>query len=78
MRLIIENIDDAIGQQIIDSAKIHQRTVEQEVKFVLSEKFSRDALVGRLKKIHAKILEERGGVPFSDSVQIIREMRDND
>lgn len=78
MRLVIENIDDVVGKQIALSAAQHQRTVEEEVSVILKEKFSRVAMAERLKEFHQKILNERDGVPFSDSVQIIREMRDND
>jgi len=52
--------------------------IEEEITYTLKEKFSRVELVERLKTFHQKILKDRNGVPFSDSVQIIRAMRDND
>lgn len=78
MRLIIDNIDDVIAKQIAISAQQHSRSIEEEVSCVLKERFSRMASAERLKDFHNKLLSKRGGVPFPDSVNLIREMRDND
>jgi excisionase family DNA binding protein len=34
------------------------------------------AVLARLRAMRAKLLEERGGVPFPDTVELIREMRE--
>ena len=64
-------------------ALAHQRSVEEEIVQLLSgmaasrrERHLR--AMEQLKLLQAKILAERGGVPFPDSTPLIRESREHD
>lgn len=72
------NIDSDTMQKLTLLAGDYNRTPEEVLVDVVQQYWERRSFVDLMKSMHKKMLDERGGIPFSDSVEIIREMRDND
>jgi plasmid stability protein len=82
--LLIRRVPDAVLSYYRERAKIHGCSMQQELLETLKDGASE---VDRLKrrrraieaadKIRMAILRDRGGRPFSDSVELIREDRES-
>lgn len=72
--ITIRNLDDAVIERLKAQAKKHDRSLEAEVRVLLTESVeqSRQRFIERVREIAAMTPD----VPQSDSTQIIREERD--
>jgi plasmid stability protein len=75
--LSIRNLDDAVIDRLKTRASRHGRSMEEEVRSIVSEavKPSRAEWLARLDKIKANLTKQ--GRTFSDSSVLIREDRDS-
>ena len=75
--LTIRNLDDAVVERLKKRAKDHERSLEAEVRAMLtreSERLSREEFIELAEKIAAMTPE---GVEQTDSALLIREDRDS-
>ncbi|MBM3482024.1 MAG: hypothetical protein FJX66_01845 [Alphaproteobacteria bacterium] len=73
--ITIRNLDDTVIEKLKAQAKEHERSLEAEVRAILTEtsgRWSREHFIKRVQEIAAMTPD----VPQSDSTQLIREERD--
>lgn len=79
--LKVRNLDDGVASILRERAKAKGVSMEEEIRRTLTESATaeREALVARLRALHAEQGASRGGRepdPDLDSVRLIREERD--
>jgi plasmid stability protein len=75
--LTIRSIDDALYGRLRQRAKANRRSLEAEVREILSENAPpHDALIEDLAAFHEEMVAKHGYLP--DSTGLIRKMRDEE
>ncbi len=74
--LTIRNIDDAIAQELKARAKSHSRSLEAELRQILTEAVRRPSRDAELRDLAKRIAAMTPDVPQTDSTLLIREDRD--
>ena len=77
--LTVRNLEDATMERLRRRAETHRRSLEAEVREILSRAAGPDGdgLVAEIRAIHDRILARRGGVPLpTDSVSLLAAVRD--
>jgi plasmid stability protein len=75
--LTIRSLDDALYGRLRQRAKANRRSLEAEVREILSENAPpHDALIEDLVAFHKEMAAKHGHLP--DSVGLIRKMRDEE
>ena len=73
----IRNLDDAVVERLKERAKANQRSLEAELRTLLSEAASRPSYED-FRKLTARIRAMTPDVEQTDSTLLIREDRDSD
>jgi plasmid stability protein len=73
--ITIRNLDDDVVEQLKDRARAHHRSLEAELRQILSEAARRPGM-DELKTLAERIARLTPAVPQSDSTHLIREDRE--
>jgi plasmid stability protein len=75
--LTIRNLDDEIVEALKAKAKAHNRSLEAEIRQILSDQARRPTWRGaEMRALAEKIAAMTPNVPQTDSVELLREDRD--
>ena len=77
--LTVRNVDEATLNRLKHRAEIHRRSLEAEVREILSRAAAPEAdeLAAEIRGLHDRILARRGGEPLpTDSVRVLAAVRD--
>jgi plasmid stability protein len=75
--LSIRKLDDHLYERIGQSARQNHRSIEAEVREILSNALpAHDHLMSDLRAFHARMRDQHGELP--DSAPLIRSMRDSE
>jgi plasmid stability protein len=77
--LTVRNLDEATLHRLKRQAEAHRRSLEAEVREILSRAAAPEAdeLVAEIRSLHDRILARRGGEPLrTDSVRVLAAVRD--
>ena len=72
----VRNIDDQVIASLKAQAKANHRSLEGEIRHVLSQKAFRSTLVEEFRERTARLHSLTEGLPQTDSVDLLREDRD--
>ncbi len=72
----IRNLDDAIVKELKQQAKSHNRSLEAELREILSREIDHRKKMARLRRESRRIAAMTPDVPQTDSTLLIREDRD--
>lgn len=76
--LIIRNLDDRVIEHLKAQAKVNQRSLEVEIRYVLTRQLDRRARVAEFRERSRDISRTTTGTPQTDSVTLLREDRDGE
>ena len=74
--LTIRNLDDRVIEHLKAQAKANQRSLEGEVRYVLTQQVDRRARIADFRERTREIAQLTAGTPQTDSVTLLREDRD--
>ena len=75
--LTIRRLDDEVYERLRERARSNDRSLEAEVREILSEKArGRETVIGQLMAFQEEMARKHG--PLSDSTELIRRMRDEE
>ena len=74
--LTIRNLDDRVIEHLKAQAKANQRSLEGEVRYVLTQQVDRRARIADFRERTREIAQLTAGTPQTDSVSLLREDRD--
>ena len=74
--LTIRNLDDRVIDALKAQAKSNQRSLEAEVRFLLTRRVERRVLMADFRERSAEISRMSAGTPQPDSVELLREDRE--
>ena len=72
----IRNLDDRVIDALKDQAKANQRSLEAELRFVLSQEVNHRLRMAAFRERTAQLVSETADVPQTDSVDLLRQDRD--
>ena len=72
----IRNLDDRVIDALKAQAKANQRSLEAEVRYVLSQEANHRLRMAAFRERTARIAHETADVPQTDSADLIRQDRD--
>ena len=73
--LTIRNLDDDVVQTLKTQAKENQRSLEAEVRFLLTQQASRRTRIAEFRERARRIGDASAVIPQTDSVVLLREDR---
>lgn len=73
--LTIRNLDDRVIEQLKVQARANQRSLEGEIRFVLTERVDRRARIADFRERTRQLAAMTADVPQIDSVTLLREDR---
>lgn len=74
--LTIRNLDDRVIDHLKAQAKANQRSLEGEVRYVLTQQVDRRARIADFRERTREITQLTATTPQTDSVTLLREDRD--
>lgn len=74
--LTIRNLDDRVIEQLKARAKANQRSLEGEVRYVLTQQADRGTRIAEFRDRTLRLAGMTAGTPQTDSVELLREDRD--
>ena len=74
--LTIRNLDDHVIDELKEQAKANHRSLEGEIRHVLTERVDRRLRIGQFRERTRAIAALTAGTPQADSVFSLREDRD--
>ena len=74
--LTIRNLDDRVIDALKAQAKANQRSLEAEVRYLLTLRVDRRVRIAEFRERSAEIARMSAGIPQTDSVELLREDRD--
>ena len=74
--LTIRNLDDRVIETLKAQAKANQRSLESEVRYLLTQRVDRDARIANFRERTLRIAGATPDVSQTDSVDLLREDRD--
>ena len=74
--ITIRNLDDEVINTLKEEARANERSLEAEVRYVLTRRASRATRVGEFRERTYLISNMAPEVPQTDSVELLREDRD--
>ncbi len=74
--LTIRNLDDRIIEQLKLQAKANQRSLEGELRHLLTQMVERYRGIADFRDRTGKLVSQATGIPQTDSVELLREDRD--
>ena len=74
--LTIRNLDDRVIGALKAQAKMNQRSLEAEVRYLLKMRVARRVRMAELRERSAEIARMSAGMPQTDSVELLREDRE--
>ena len=72
----IRNLDDRVIDALKAQAKANQRSLEAELRFVLSQEVNHRLRMAAFRERTAQLVSETADVPQTDSVDLLRQDRD--
>ena len=72
----IRNLDDRVIDALKAQAKANQRSLEAELRFVLSQEVNHRLRMAAFRERTAQLVNETADVPQTDSVDLLRQDRD--
>ena len=72
----IRNLDDRVIDALKAQAKANQRSLEAELRFVLSQEVNHRLRMATFRERTAQLVSETADVPQTDSVHLLRQDRD--
>lgn len=72
----IRNLDDRVIDALKAQAKANQRSLEAELRFVLSQEVNHRLRMATFRERTAQLVSETADVPQTDSVDLLRQDRD--
>ena len=73
--LTIRNLDDRVIEQLKVQARANQRSLEGEIRFVLTETADRRSRIADFRERTRRLAAMTADVPQTDSVTLLREDR---
>lgn len=73
--LTIRNLDDRVIEQLKAQAKANQRSLEGEIRYVLTERVDRRIRIAAFSERTRRLAATTPDVPQTDSVTLLREDR---
>jgi plasmid stability protein len=73
--LTIRNLDNRVIEQLKAQARANQRSLEGEIRFVLTERVDRGARIADFRERTRRLAAMTADVPQTDSVTLLREDR---
>lgn len=73
--LTIRNLDDRVIEQLKVQARANQRSLEGEIRFVLTERVDRRARIADFRERTRRLTAMTADVPQTDSVTLLGEDR---
>ena len=74
--LTIRNLDDRVIDALKAQARTNQRSLEAEVRYLLTQKVDRRARMAEFRERSAQIARMSADTPQTDSVELLREDRE--
>ena len=74
--LTIRNLDDRVIDALKAQARTNQRSLEAEVRYLLTQRVYRRARMADFRERSAKIARMSADTPQTDSVELLREDRE--
>jgi len=74
--LTVRNLDDRVIEHLKAQAKANQRSLEGEIRYVLTQQVDRRARIADFRERTREIAQSTAGTPQTDSVTLLREDRD--
>ena len=74
--LTIRNLDDRVIDALKAQARSNQRSLEAEVRFLLTQRVERRVRMADFRERSAEIARMSAGTPQTDSVELLREDRE--
>ena len=74
--LTIRNLDDRVIDALKAQARSNQRSLETEVRFLLTERVERRVRMADFRERSGEITRMSAGTPQTDSVELLREDRE--
>lgn len=74
--LTIRNLDDRVIDALKAQARTNQRSLEAEVRYLLTQRVDRRARMTDFRERSARIARMSAGTPQTDSVELLREDRE--
>ena len=74
--LTIRNLDDRVIERLKTQARANQRSLEGEIRHVLSRQVDRAGRIAEFRERTQQLVSLTAGTPQSDSVELLREDRD--
>lgn len=75
-KLTIRNVDDRVIARLKLQAKANQRSLEGEIRHLLTQQFNRLGGAADFRERTRQLLALTDGTPQADSVKLLREDRD--
>ena len=73
--LTIRNLDDRVIEQLKAQAKANQRSLEGEIRYVLTQQADRRARIADFRERTRRIARMVAGTPQTDAADLLREDR---
>ena len=73
--LTIRNLDDRVIEQLKAQAKANQRSLEGEIRYMLTQQVDRRARIADFRGRTREIARMTAGTPQTDSVTLLRDDR---
>ena len=74
--LTIRNLDDRVIDALKAQAKANQRSLEAEVRYLLTLRVDRRVRITEFRERSSEITRMSAGMPQTDSVELLREDRE--
>lgn len=74
--ILIRNLDDDVISNLKAQAKRHHRSLEGEIRYILTDGVSRKTQVAEFREFAKRVMDADADTQRSDSVDLIREDRD--
>lgn len=74
--LTVRNLDDEIARELKKRARTHNRSLEAELRQILTEAVRAPSRDAELRALAKRIKATTRGVPQTDSTSLVREDRD--
>lgn len=74
--LTIRNLDDRVIDALKAQARSNQRSLEAEVRFLLTQRVERRVRMADFRERSGEIARMSAGTPQTDSVELLREDRE--
>ena len=73
--LTIRDLDDRVIERLRAQAKVNQRSLEDEIRYVLTQQVGRRVRVAAFRERTREVARMTTGTPQTDSVVLLREDR---